>query len=250
MRYYYTDLSFVPLRIIWRSIRNIPVFLWLPVFALQLYHKITGKHSKPHYGIARPESLGEVDEKDLPPEVSAALQPLVEACESAGFHRFAYFHPTNNIGDGGARWLAVWLDRSSYVAANAFWILVRNVDVVVQKTSLVCTSQRLDGTKLITCALPPSLHFPDFSQSPSITLNLGSAAGPLDIIRQHEERVTREPTLIRFDPGYLRRQMLSDAQKNFDYQVERGYLRPLSEEDVLRLTNQSAAHPAKQNQPP
>src|SRR5262245_45850666 len=96
-RYYTFDISLLPPRAIWRSLRHSAS--WpnrIPLFIYFLGCKIVGARN-PIYGLARPMSLIEVDWDSLPAEAKAALESTADVCREAGFHLVA-LHRTQVIG--------------------------------------------------------------------------------------------------------------------------------------------------------
>jgi hypothetical protein len=235
LAYYCDDHSRIPLRVLWQSLRNLNPLLWIPVFGVILYQRVSGNHPLARSGKMRPKALADVSQSDVPQNVLADLHPLIAACEAAGFRHLGYFTSQSRIGRDEI-WSAELLHQTGYMAASAKWVRVHNVDVSVQEMSLMCGSLRTDGTVLATCNLKKQLLFQEMFLPKYRYLNLGPGVDPPEIIRRHAERVSIEPLLVRFDSSSWRRQLLTESQELFDYQLTRGFLRPLTDEEIAILT--------------
>ena len=228
------------MRMLWRSIRNLNPLLWIPVFGVFLYQRISGNYALATSGRMRPQDLADVSEADVPSGDLADLCPMIAASEAAGFRLLGYFTSRTRIGRDEI-WMRQLLHRDGYMAVSAKWVRVHNVDVVVQEKSIICGSLRTDGTMLATCNLKKQLLFEEMFPPKYRYLNLGPDTDSHEVIRRHAERISTEPLLVRFDSNSWRRQLLTESQELFDYQLKRGFLRPLTNEEIAanRVTNRN-----------
>jgi hypothetical protein len=232
--YYFNDLTFMPLRVIWRSVRkSLSPLLWMPVFVVFLYRKATGRRPPASYGITRPESLPEISRNDVPDAILTSMRPLAAICESAGFSHVAFLK-SEHIGTKAEGYVEVLLDRTGHTYAVIAWVCAHSGNLSHTQVLLICHSVHVDGTKLETCAVRRDLPFDMLSPSYQM-LNLGPDIEPSEVIRGHLQRIDAEHMLVRFDPYSLRKQLLANMQREFEYKMDKGYLRPLTGEEVSRL---------------
>jgi hypothetical protein len=226
----------MPLRVIWRSVRrSSSPFLWLPIFCVFVCRKLTGRRLVADFATARRDELPEVSHDAIPDEVLAAMQPFVVECEAADFQHVAYMKLT----DLGRKinYAEVLLHSSGYSYASVIWTRVSIGKSSRTQSVMECCSYCTNGDRLSTCAvrmIPYDMLSRDYH-----ICNLGPNAKPRDITQAHFRRIDDNDLLIRFDTSSLRRHLLATHQSLVDFQIGRGYLRPLSSAEFERLMQQA-----------
>lgn len=237
--YYRTDSRQLSFRECWNFTRSWKVFLLWAMKILRI--ELPGSMGFP-LGVSIREQ--EIPLEEIPEVCREPMETKVGELEGLGFHS-PFYHtlkgmlmlPTQDQKQGAA----AMLHRSGDAVAIVVHIHHTSGLMRISVTSTAIVSARVDGTLVTTCDVVEQM-----SKMPGDNVKRLVKAPPAELWRAHQEQLTggRKPELIRKvkTEEELIQFMDENEKRSFDYQLNRGYYKLMSDREVETMREQMTSH--------
>jgi hypothetical protein len=236
--YTYASITQRPFPSIWRTCWRLYGLAAPLAFVHLTIRKVLRLRRIVYWGFPRPERIDILQESALPFVVRKEFEPGERACQAVGM-QYVYYTKGPHIG-GAQRYAAAYLSADGTFYAGIVWNRFVFKDQTRTSTVFACHTPLTGGRRLHTSAIPR--RFLDAGMIPSEheMLRLPRGTPPEEVIARHIERVHEASGVVRLREDNLIPFVLDDAQRLFDWMVEKGLYTPLTEEEVARLTAETA----------
>jgi len=236
--YTYASITQRSFSSIWRMCWRLHGLAGPLVFAHFSIRKLLRLRRAVYWGFSRPERIDMLPAAALPFTVRNEFEPAERACQAAGM-RHIYYTKAPQIG-GAQRYAAAYLSADGFYYVGIVWNHFSFKGQTRASTVFACHTPLTGGRRLHTAAVPRRYVDTGVIEPEHEMLRLPPGTPPEVVIARHIERVHEASGVVRLREDNLIRFVLDDAQQLFDWMLEKRLYVPLTEQEVARLTSETA----------
>jgi hypothetical protein len=250
---YYVADNRIKLRYIWQAIKQtwmqcyriskiFFLFYFLIVCPIILFMLLIYRFKKPPitFCIRYPGRLNIIPLEKLPVEIYQEVSPKIQFFESHDF-RFLFLLKSNLVGNV-CIYSMVFLDSSQFIWSGLDWGKVQTKDKktgeVIQKTEcgIGFNSKLANGTILRTFISRDQMTLGTTTLPHEHIIKIPKGSSDVDLLAAHRAQNAQHfSSLVLFNPELLAAEMTSYSQELFRLQLEKGDIRPATEQEITRI---------------
>ena len=232
---YYTDNHLaMPLKVLWRHVWRATHILSPVVFSLFMLQKLFRLTPQATYGVRPSESLPVYDEDEVPTGVYHRLNPRIEDLEELGFE-FQYYLSPELIG-AKREFNAILLDPKRLCWASIVWFKLTIGEQTESRLIVSMHSRLRNGVTVHTTALADKDLDLELLPPNHQMLKVPPDTTAEELLEDHMEHLQPDrEQVMPVNEETLDRLLMQEAREIYEYFIEHGYYRPLTEREVERL---------------